>query len=45
MTALYDGQVYRGTPRDIPFEKHAQIQLEVGKPLISPASITFPNGL
>ncbi len=45
VTALYNGQVYRGNPRDIPLEKHAQIQLEVGKPLIAPASITFPNGL
>jgi len=45
VTALYNGQVYRGNPRTIPLEKHAQIQLEVGKPLISPASITFPNGL
>lgn len=45
VTALYNGQVYRGNPRNIPLEKHAQIQLEVGKPLISPASITFPNGL
>jgi hypothetical protein len=45
VTALYNGQVYVGNPRNIPLEKHAQIQLEVGKPLISPASITFPNGL
>ena len=45
VTALYNGQVYQGNPRNIPLEKHAQIQLEVGKPLISPASITFPNGL
>jgi hypothetical protein len=45
VTAIYNRQVYRGNPRNIPLEKHAQIQLEVGKPLISPASITFPNGL
>jgi hypothetical protein len=45
VTVIYNGQVYRGNPRNIPLEKHAQIQLEVGKPLISPASITFPNGL
>ena len=45
VTALFNGRVYQGNPRDIPLEKHAQIQLEVGKPLISPASITFPNGL
>jgi hypothetical protein len=45
VTAIYNGQVYRGNPRNIPLEKHAQIQLEVGKPLVSPASITFPSGL
>jgi hypothetical protein len=45
VTALYNGRVYQGNPRDIPLEKHAQIQLEVGKPLISPATITFPSGL
>jgi hypothetical protein len=45
VTAMYNGQVYRGNPRNIPLEKHAQIQLEVGKPLVSPASITFPSGL
>jgi hypothetical protein len=45
VTAIYNHQVYRGNPRNIPLEKHAQIQLEVGKPLVSPASITFPSGL
>ena len=45
VTAIYNHQVYRGNPRNIPLEKHAQIQLEVGKPPVSPASITFPTGL
>jgi hypothetical protein len=45
VTALYNGQVYVGNPRNIPLEKHAQIQLQVGKPLIAPVSITFPSGL
>ena len=45
VTALYNGQVYRGNPRNIPLTKHAQIQLEVGAPLVAPESITFPNGL
>ena len=45
VTAIFNRQVYRGNPRNIPLEKHAQIQLEIGKPLIAPASITFPNGL
>jgi hypothetical protein len=45
VTALYDGQVFSGNPRDIPLTKHAQIQLEVGRPLVAPARITFPAGL
>lgn len=45
VTALYNGKVYRGSPRNIPLNAHAQIQLEVGAPLVSPESITFPNGL
>ena len=45
VVAIYNGQVYQGNPRDIPLTKHAQIQLEVGTPLIAPDSITFPSGL
>lgn len=45
VTALYNGQVYTGDPREIPLNAHAQIQLEVGAPLIAPETITFPNGL
>jgi hypothetical protein len=45
VTALYNGQVYRGNPRDIPLNAHAQIQLEVGTPLVAPEQISFPNGL
>ncbi len=45
VTALYNGQVYVGNPRNIPLKAHAQIQLEVGKPLVSPITITFPSGL
>jgi hypothetical protein len=45
VTAIYNGKVYRGDPRDIPLTAHAQIQLEVGTPLVAPVSVTFPNGL
>jgi hypothetical protein len=45
VTAIYNGQVYQGNPRNIPLNAHAQIQLEVGRPLVAPESITFPNGL
>ena len=45
VTAIYDGKLYQGNPRDIPLTKHAQIQLEVGTPLVGPASIQWPSGL
>jgi hypothetical protein len=45
VTALLDGRVYRGNPRQIPLTAHAQIQVEVGRPLVAPVSITFPAGL
>ncbi|MGH3126010.1 MAG: hypothetical protein ACRDND_33960, partial [Streptosporangiaceae bacterium] len=45
VTALYNGHVYLGNPADIPLTKHAQIQLEVGSPLVGPQKITFPSGL
>jgi len=45
VTAIYDGHAYLGNPRDIPLTAHAQIQLEVGTPLVGPEHITFPAGL
>jgi hypothetical protein len=45
VVAIYNGQVFVGNPRDIPLTAHAQIQLEVGTPLIAPEKITFPSGL
>jgi hypothetical protein len=45
VVATYNGKVYEGNPRDIPLHARAQIQLQVGKPLIAPENITFPNGL
>ena len=45
VVALYNGQVYQGNPRDIPLRAHAQIQLEVGKPLVAQQTVTFPGGL
>ena len=45
VTALYNGRVFRGNPRDIPLTRHAQIQLEVGRPLVAPVAISFPSGL
>jgi hypothetical protein len=45
VTAIYDGQLYVGDPRAIPLNAHAQIQLEVGSPLVAPDVISFPAGL
>jgi hypothetical protein len=45
VTVLYDGKVYQGNPRNVPLNAHAQIQLEIGKPLIGPTTVSFPNGL
>lgn len=41
VTAIVNGRVYTGDPRQIPLLKHAQIQLEVGKPLVAPVTIKF----
>ncbi len=41
VTAIVNSQVYTGDPREIPLLKHAQIQLEVGTPLIAPVNIKF----
>lgn len=45
VTAFYNGQHWTGAPRDIPLSAHAQIQLDVGSPLVGPESIRFPSGL
>ncbi len=45
VTAIYNGKLYQGNPRDIPLNAHAQIQLEVGTPLVAPESITWPGGI
>src|SRR5215469_6509150 len=45
VTAIYNGHLYQGNPRDIPLTKHAQIQLEVGTTLVAPEQITWPSGL
>ena len=45
VTALVDGRRFNGDPRQIPLLRHAQIQLEVGKPLVAPELIAFPPGL
>lgn len=45
VVAYVNGKRFRGDPRAIPLRKHAQIQLEIGQPLVAPPRIKFPAGL
>jgi len=45
VTAFVNGRPYKGDPRSIPLFRHAEIQLDVGRPLVAPESIRFANGL
>ena len=45
VVAIYNGQVYTGNPRDIPLTAHAQIQLQIGTPLVAPAQVRNWHGL
>ncbi len=45
VTAFYNGKVWTGDPTKIPLTSEAQIQLDLGKPLIAPQHIKFPKGL
>lgn len=44
VTAIVNGRVWTASPRSIPLNAHAQIQLEVGRPLVAPEKISFPGG-
>jgi hypothetical protein len=45
VAALCNGRRYEGNPRNIPLSAYAQIQLEVGRPLVTPESVSFPSSL
>ncbi|HLY86517.1 MAG TPA: hypothetical protein VKO84_08420 [Gaiellaceae bacterium] len=45
VTAIVDGRTWVGDPRTIPLTEHAQIQLEVGTPLVAPVRNTSWAGL
>jgi hypothetical protein len=45
VTVFFDGRRYLGDPRAVPLLAHAQIQLDVGRPLVGPEAISFPQGL
>ena len=43
VTAIVNRHVWTGDPRRIPLTAHAQIQLDVGTPLVAPQTIRFPG--
>jgi hypothetical protein len=43
VTVLVNGKVFTGNPQNVPLTKHAEIQLEVGTPLVAPESISWAN--
>jgi hypothetical protein len=45
VTALFNGKVWTGSLRSIPLDAHAQIQLDIGRPLVGPVQISNWNGL
>jgi hypothetical protein len=45
VTAFLDGRPYYLNPRDIPLTRHAQVQLDIGRPAVAPVSVRFPQGL
>jgi len=45
VVVIYNGKLYLANPRDVPLNSHAQIQVEVGTPLVAPETLTFPSGM
>jgi hypothetical protein len=45
VTAFYNGKPWTTDPAKIPLTNEAQIQLDLGTPLIAPAHIAFPKAL
>jgi hypothetical protein len=41
VTAIVNGQVFQGDPREIPLASHENVQLEVGTPLVAPQYIDW----
>lgn len=44
VTVFVDGKKFHGNPRNIVLRAHEQITLEVGSPIVSPPTYTFPAG-
>jgi hypothetical protein len=45
VTTFVGGRRYLGDPRAVPLVVHAQIQLDIGRPIVGPQSIRFPASL
>jgi hypothetical protein len=45
VVAFVNGKRWRGNPRNIPLTAHAQVQLDVGRPLVAPVRIAKWYGL
>jgi hypothetical protein len=43
VTAIVNGKVFKGNPRDVPLGSHENLQLDVGTPLIAPETIDWSN--
>jgi len=43
VTAIVNGQVFKGNPRDVPLGSRENLQLEVGAPLVAPETINWSN--
>jgi hypothetical protein len=43
VTAIVNGQVFKGNPRNVPLGSHENVQLDVGTPLIEPETIDWSN--
>jgi hypothetical protein len=41
VTAIVNGQVWQGNPRNVPLGSHENLQLEVGTPLVTPETINW----
>jgi hypothetical protein len=43
VTAIVNGKVFKGNPRDVPLGSHEDLQIDVGTPLIAPETIDWSN--
>ena len=42
VTAIVNGKVWTGNPRNVPLGSHENLQLEVGTPRVAPETINWP---